>query len=56
MSLIDAVGRVAWRATVPLNPAAATRRTLDAPLASGLYTVLCQTADGQRYARRVVVQ
>ena len=56
VSLLDAVGRVAWRATVPLSPAAATRRTLDAPLASGLYTVLCQTADGQRYARRVVVE
>ena len=56
VSLIDAVGRVAWRATVPLSPAAATHRTLDAPLASGLYTVLCQTADGQRYARRVVVE
>ncbi|MFD1468825.1 PKD domain-containing protein [Hymenobacter caeli] len=54
--LVDALGRTTWQTTVALNAAAATRRSLDAPLASGLYTVLCQTADGQLYSRRVVVE
>lgn len=54
--LVDALGRTTWQSTVALSAAAATRRSLDAPLASGLYTVLCQTADGQLYARRVVVE
>ncbi|OGX92254.1 PKD domain-containing protein [Hymenobacter coccineus] len=54
--LIDALGRTTWQSTVALNAATATRRSLDAPLASGLYTVLCQTADGQLYSRRVVVE
>jgi hypothetical protein len=32
------------------------RSTLPAPLAAGLYTVLCQTADGQLYSRRVTIE
>ncbi|WP_166647934.1 PKD domain-containing protein [Hymenobacter sp. UV11] len=54
--LIDALGRTTWQATVALSSGAATNRTLSAPLAAGLYTVLCETADGQRYTRRVVVE
>jgi hypothetical protein len=53
--LIDALGRTSWQALVPLSPAAATRQQLEAPLATGLYTVLCQTANGQQYTRRVVI-
>ena len=53
--LVDALGRTSWQATVALNPAAATRQLLDAPLTAGLYTVLCQTANGQQYSRRVVI-
>lgn len=54
--LVDALGRTTWQSTAALNATAATRRSLDAPLASGLYTVLCQTASGQLYSRRVVVE
>ncbi len=54
--LIDALGRTTWQATVALSSGAATSRSLSAPLAAGLYTVLCETADGQRYTRRVVVE
>jgi len=54
--LVDALGRTTWQGTVALSAAATTRRTLTAPLAPGLYTVLCQTADGQLYSRRVVVE
>ncbi len=53
--LVDALGRITWQSTVALSPATATRRSLDAPLAPGLYTVLCQTASGQLFSRRVVV-
>ncbi|TPG72344.1 PKD domain-containing protein [Hymenobacter nivis] len=56
LRLVDALGRTAWHGTAPLSPTAAARRTLDAPLAPGLYTVLCQAADGQLYSRRVVVE
>ncbi|AWM34829.1 PKD domain-containing protein [Hymenobacter nivis] len=56
LRLIDALGRTTWYGTAALSPAAAARRTLDAPLAAGLYTVLCQAADGQLYSRRVVVE
>ena len=54
--LVDALGRTTWQSTAALNAATATRRSLDAPLAAGLYTVLCQTASGQLYSRRVVVE
>ncbi len=54
--LVDALGRTGWQAAVALNLAGATRRNLDAPLAPGLYTVLCQTANGQLFSRRVVVE
>jgi PKD repeat protein len=54
--VLDALGRVSSRATVELNTAASTRHILTSPLAAGLYTVLCQTADGQLYSRRVVVE
>ena len=54
--LVDALGRTTWQAAVPLNKASATRRTLEAPLASGLYTLLCKTADGQLFSRRLVVE
>ena len=53
--LIDALGRTSWQAAVVLSPTAATRQPLVAPLATGMYTVLCQTASGQQYTRRVVV-
>ena len=56
LRLVDALGRTTWQSTVALSATAATRRSLDAPLATGLYTVLCQTADGQLYSRRVVVE
>jgi hypothetical protein len=54
--LVDALGRTTWQAAVPLSPTGATRRTLQAPLASGLYTLLCHTANGQLHSRRVVVE
>lgn len=53
--LVDGLGRTSWQAAVALSPAAATRQQLDVPLATGLYTVLCQTANGQQYTRRVVI-
>ncbi|MGI4883412.1 MAG: PKD domain-containing protein [Janthinobacterium lividum] len=56
LRLVDALGRTTWHGTAALSPTAATRRTLDAPLAAGLYTVLCQAADGQLYSHRVVVE
>ena len=56
LRLVDALGRTTWQGTAALSPTAATRRILDAPLATGLYTVLCQAADGQLYSRRVVVE
>ncbi|HEX8657338.1 MAG TPA: PKD domain-containing protein [Hymenobacter sp.] len=54
--LVDALGRTTWQRTVALTAGATTRRVLEAPLASGLYTVLCRTADGQLYSRRIVVE
>ena len=56
LRLIDALGRTTWQSTELLNAANGTARVLTAPLAAGLYTVLCQTADGQLFARRVVVE
>lgn len=53
--LVDALGRTTWQTEVSLNPAAATQQLLEAPLAAGIYTVLCQTANGQQYSRRVAV-
>ena len=54
--VLDALGRVSSQFKLELSPAASTRRELTSPVAAGLYTVLCQTADGQLYSRRVVVQ
>ncbi len=54
--VLDALGRVCFNTSFELNLAASTRRTLTSPVAAGLYTVLCQTEDGQLYSRRVVVE
>ncbi|WP_375416439.1 PKD domain-containing protein [uncultured Hymenobacter sp.] len=54
--VLDALGRVSYQTQLILNPSASTRRVLTSPVAAGLYTVLCQTADGQLYSRRVVVE
>ena len=54
--VLDAVGRVCFNTTIELSSTASIRRTLDSPVAAGLYTVLCQTQDGQFYSRRVVVK
>jgi PKD repeat protein len=56
LRLVDALGRNVWQGSVMLNASTATKYTLAAPLSSGLYTVLCQTADGQLYSRHVAVQ
>lgn len=56
LRLVDVLGRTAWQSIEVLNAAGATPRTLTAPLAAGLYTVLCQIANGQLYSRRVVVE
>ena len=42
--------------TAVLQAATATRYTVAAPISAGLYLVLCQTADGQLYSRRVTVE
>lgn len=54
--VLDALGRVTYQTQLELSAGASTRRVLTSPVAAGLYTVLCQTADGQLYSRRVVVQ
>ena len=54
--VLDALGRVQSQFKLELSPTGTTRREHPSPLAVGLYTVLCQTADGQRYSRRVVVE
>ena len=54
--VLDALGRVSSLTRVELSPGASVRQTLASPLAAGLYPVLCQTANGQLYSRRVVVQ
>jgi len=54
--VVDALGRNVWQGSLALSAAAATRHTLAAPVSAGLYTVLCQTADGQLYSRRVAVE
>jgi hypothetical protein len=56
LRLVDALGRNVWQGNVMLNASTATKYTLAAPLSSGLYTVLCQTADGQLYSRHVAVE
>jgi hypothetical protein len=56
LRLVDALGRLVSQRTVALTAAAPVRSTLPAPLAAGLYTVLCQTADGQLYSRRVTIE
>lgn len=54
--VIDALGRVSSQVSLTLSPDASTHYKLTSPVAAGLYTVLCQTADGQFYSRRVVVK
>ena len=54
--VLDAQGRVCILTRPELSPAASTRQVLAAPLAAGLYTVLCQTAEGQLGSRRFVVE
>ncbi|WP_311182059.1 PKD domain-containing protein [Hymenobacter volaticus] len=54
--LVDAVGRISWQTQWTLSGNASLHRTLPVNLAPGLYTVLCQTADGQQFSRRVLVQ
>lgn len=54
--LVDGVGRVTWQAQWNLSATTPLQRTVPIPLASGLYTVLCQTADGQLFSRRIVVE
>ena len=53
--VVDGLGRAVSQRTITLNATTNTRCTLTAPLASGLYTVLCQTADGQLYSRHVAI-
>ena len=54
--LVDAVGRVTWQTQVALSATTSVRHTVATPLAAGIYTVLCQTADGKMFSRRVLVQ
>jgi PKD repeat protein len=56
VQLVDGVGRTCWQTKVELNSAAATSYNLSSIKAAGIYVVLCQTADGQLFSRRVVVQ
>ncbi len=55
LRVIDALGRLVSQRTVALTAAAQLRNTQPAPSAAGLYTVLCQTADGQLYSRRFTI-
>ena len=54
--VLDALDRVQSRVKLELSPTASTYRELASPIAAGLYIVLCQTAEGQVYARRMVVE
>jgi len=54
--LVDAVGRVTWQTQLALSATTSVRHTVATPLAAGIYTVLCQTADGKMFSRRVLVQ
>jgi PKD repeat protein len=56
LRVVDALGRGIWQGSVVLNGTAATQYNLAAPVSSGLYTVLCQTADGQLYSRHIAVE
>ncbi|OUJ72905.1 PKD domain-containing protein [Hymenobacter crusticola] len=56
VQLVDAVGRTCWQAQVALTSAAATTYSLPSVRPAGIYVVLCRTADGQLFSRRVVVQ
>ncbi len=56
LRVVDALGRNIWQGSLVLNAGAATHYTLAAPLAAGLYTVLCQTADGLLHSRHVAVE
>ncbi|GGF21484.1 hypothetical protein GCM10011383_36440 [Hymenobacter cavernae] len=55
VQLVDGLGRQCWQAQVELNGAAATTYTLSSVRAAGIYVLLCRTADGQLFSRRVVV-
>jgi PKD repeat protein len=54
--VVDATGRTSWQSQWALSGAAPVQRALPVQLASGIYTILCQTADGQLFSRRVLVQ
>jgi PKD repeat protein len=54
--LVDALGRVSWQAEWALSAPVPLSRPLPQQLAAGMYTVLCHTADGQLFTRRVLVQ
>ncbi len=56
LRVVDAVGRLCSQTNVALSAGASTSTTLRSPVAAGLYTVLCQTADGQLFSRRFVVE
>jgi PKD repeat protein len=56
LRVVDAVGRSVWQGHLVLQASTPTHHTITAPLTAGLYTVLCQTADGQFYSRRVAVE
>jgi len=56
VQLIDAVGRSCWQEQVALSSAAATTYPLTSRQTAGVYMLLCRTADGHLFSRRVVVQ
>ena len=56
VQLLDALGRSTWQTQLELNSAATTTYTLSSVRAAGMYVLLCRTADGQLFSRRVVIQ
>ncbi|WP_324677961.1 PKD domain-containing protein [Hymenobacter sp. GOD-10R] len=56
VQLMDAVGRNCWQGQVELNSTRSTNYTLTSVRSAGIYVLLCRTADGQLFSRRVVVQ
>ncbi|WP_324677963.1 PKD domain-containing protein [Hymenobacter sp. GOD-10R] len=56
VQLVDGLGRRIWQAQVELNSAAATTYTLNTAQSAGVYMLLCRTADGKLFSRRVVVE
>ncbi|OUJ72906.1 hypothetical protein BXP70_16535 [Hymenobacter crusticola] len=56
VQLVDGLGRRTWQTQVELNSTTTTTYTLSSAQSAGVYMLLCRTADGKLFSRRVVVE